>query len=270
MYIKNKAGFYLDLQGDNAVNHANIQIYHFVNNNSQRWKLVHVHTLAKTDAKPATANSDGNYEYWTCSECGKCFSDSAGKTEISKADTVIPKKKPVATATPKVHLSKNAYTWNNKVQTPKITVKAGSKTLPSSCYKVTYPKGRKNIGTYTIKVTLKNGYSGTRTASYTIVPKGTKLTGASVQKKAVTIRWARQTSKMPKNRIGGYQIQYSLRKDFKSGSKIVTVGGYSKTSRKISGLASKKTYYFRVRTYMKVGKKNYYSGWSKARAVKVK
>ena len=156
------------------------------------------------------------------------------------------------------------------MQTPKIAVKAGSKTLPASCYKVTLPKGRKNVGTYTIKVTLKNGYSGTRSASYTIKPRGTGLTGVTAASKAATVKWAKQAAKMSTARITGYQIQYSMRKDFKSGNKAVNVGGYTKTSRKITGLASKKTYYFRVRTYLKSGSKTYYSGWSKVMAAKVK
>ena len=39
VYIKNKTGYYLDVQGDNAVNNANIQLYQFAGNNSQRWRL---------------------------------------------------------------------------------------------------------------------------------------------------------------------------------------------------------------------------------------
>ena len=171
---------------------------------------------------------------------------------------------------PKLELSKSSFVWNNKVQTPGVSVKAGDKVLPASCYTVTYPKGRKNVGTYTIKVKLKNGYSGTRSASYTIVPKGAGLTGATAASKAVTVKWAKQAAKMSSVRITGYQIQYSLNKDFKSGNKAVNVGGYTKASRKITGLASKKTYYFRVRTYLKSGSKTYYSGWSKVRASKVK
>ena len=49
------------------------------------------HSLKKTAAKQATATSEGNIEYWTCNSCGKIFKDSAGKIEITIADTVIPK-----------------------------------------------------------------------------------------------------------------------------------------------------------------------------------
>ena len=42
----------------------------------------HTHTLAKTDEVPATCEQDGTKAYWTCTECGKLFSDAEGTTEI--------------------------------------------------------------------------------------------------------------------------------------------------------------------------------------------
>lgn len=39
VYIRNKSGYYLDVQGDKAVDHANVQLYQFVGNNSQKWRL---------------------------------------------------------------------------------------------------------------------------------------------------------------------------------------------------------------------------------------
>ena len=47
------------------------------------------HNLSKTEAKAATETEPGNIEYWTCSVCGKVFSDAQGKTEIAQNDTVI-------------------------------------------------------------------------------------------------------------------------------------------------------------------------------------
>ena len=52
-------------------------------------KLNHVHNLEKTDAKTATCTEAGNIEYWTCSECGKLFSDAAGTTQITAEATVV-------------------------------------------------------------------------------------------------------------------------------------------------------------------------------------
>ncbi len=45
VYIRSNADYYLDVQGDEAKNNANIQVYHFMGNNSQKWKLVPVATI---------------------------------------------------------------------------------------------------------------------------------------------------------------------------------------------------------------------------------
>ena len=42
------------------------------------------HSMTKTEAKAATCTEAGNSEYYTCGNCGKFFSDEAGKTEIAK------------------------------------------------------------------------------------------------------------------------------------------------------------------------------------------
>ena len=68
----------------------------------------------------------------------------------------------------------------------------------------------------------------------------------------------------------GYQVSYSQDKTFKKGVKTKTVKGASQTLAEVSGLAGGKYYYVRVRTYKKIGKVSYFSGWSKAAAVKVK
>ncbi len=47
------------------------------------------HDLVKTEAVEETCTEDGNSEYWTCSRCGKFFSDEAGETEIEEDSWVI-------------------------------------------------------------------------------------------------------------------------------------------------------------------------------------
>lgn len=49
----------------------------------------HTHDLKKVEAKAATCTEDGNIEYWTCTTCGKLYSDAAATKEITKDDTVI-------------------------------------------------------------------------------------------------------------------------------------------------------------------------------------
>jgi DNA-directed RNA polymerase subunit RPC12/RpoP len=44
----------------------------------------------KTEAVEATAEQEGNSEYWTCTVCGKYYSDAEGKNEIAKDSWIIP------------------------------------------------------------------------------------------------------------------------------------------------------------------------------------
>ena len=61
----------------------------------------------------------------------------------------------VKSITPTVTLAASDYAWDGKVKTPAMVVKDGSTTLAASDYTVTYDPGRKNVGTYNVKVTLK-------------------------------------------------------------------------------------------------------------------
>ena len=62
---------------------------------------------------------------------------------------------------------------------------------------------------------------------------------------------------------------YGLKKDFKGAGKA-NIPNARTLKTTIGDLKGKKTYYVRIRTYKKVGKKAYYSAWSKANAVRTK
>ena len=47
--------------------------------------------LEHIEAKSATKTSEGNTEYWYCSDCGRYYGDAAAEKEIAKADTVTAK-----------------------------------------------------------------------------------------------------------------------------------------------------------------------------------
>ena len=49
----------------------------------------HVHDLDHVKATPATAEADGNIEYWYCEGCDKYFSDAIATKEITKESTVV-------------------------------------------------------------------------------------------------------------------------------------------------------------------------------------
>jgi len=69
--------------------------------------------------------------------------------------------------------------------------------------------------------------------------------------------------------VTGYEIQYCTSKTFKSGVKKKVITKSSTTKYTAAGLASKKTYYVRIRTYKTVRGKKYYSSWSRLKAVKI-
>ena len=117
----------------------------------------------------------------------------------------------------------------------------------------------------TIRSSATAGYNAaTKSIAVTVNPAGTTLMTA----KNLSGRKAQLTWK--KNRyVTGYEIQYSVNKNFRSGSKK-TVSGVSKTKYTLTKLQKNKTYYVRIRTYKKSGTKKYYSSWSKVKAVRIR
>ena len=166
-----------------------------------------------------------------------------------------------------VKISATAYTYSGGVKTPSVTVKDanGNALHNKTDYIVQYASGRKNIGTYKVIVTLKDNYSGKKTLSFTISPKGTAISSLSKSKKAFTAKWKKQSAQ-----TSGYQLLYSTNSKFKSRNKYVTVSSYKTTSKTIKKLAAKKKYYVKIRTYKSVSGKKYYSGWSAAKTVVTK
>jgi len=202
-----------------------------------------------TKTQKATASKDGKITS-TCTRCGT----TTKTVKIAKVS--------------KIKLSKTKYTYNGKKQTPSVTVKdsKGKELKVNTDYKVKLPSGRKNVGTYEVKITFKGSkYSGSKTLSYTINPKSTKLSKVSAKKKGFEAKWKKQSTQTK-----GYQIQYSTDSKFKSGNKTVTVNKNSTTKKTISKLKAKKKYYVRIRTYKTVGKQKYYSDWSKSVKVTTK
>ena len=156
------------------------------------------------------------------------------------------------------------------MKSPTVIVKdsAGNK-IATTNYTVTKPTGRKNVGKYTYKIVFKNQYSGTKSLTLTINPKGTTISSLTNASKAFTVKWKKQSEKMATARITGYEIQYSTNKKFTS-SKKATVTGYGTVSKKVTGLKAKTTYYVRIRTYKTVKGKKLYSAWSGVKSVKTK
>lgn len=165
-----------------------------------------------------------------------------------------------------VSLSDTKFTYNGKTQRPSLTVKdRNGKTLRlNTDYVVQYSGNGKNVGKYNVKVTFKGNYTGSKTLTYTINPKNTKLNSVAKGSKSFTAKWTKQTKE-----VTGYQIRYSLKKNM-SGSKTITINKTKTTSCTVKKLKGNKKYYVQIRTYKKTGGKNYYSSWSSAKSVTTK
>lgn len=138
----------------------------------------------------------------------------------------------------------------------------GARLKKGTDYTVSYKKNT-DIGTATVVIKGKGSYTGTVKATFKINPKAVAIKTLTAGRKKLTVRWKKGAG------ITGYQVQYSLRKDF-SAKTTVAVKKAATTQATIKKLKANKTYYVRVRAYKTVGGKKYYSAWSKVKSAKVK
>lgn len=119
--------------------------------------------------------------------------------------------------------------------------------------------------TITIKASSTSKYAAaTKQIKIKIRPKKqviSKLT--STGKKTMNVKWTKDS------KASGYQIEYSTKRNFKS-SRRITVSSKNTVQKKIKGLISGKSYYVRVKSYVKIGSKVYYGKTSTVKKVKVK
>ena len=245
------------------------------------------HLYSKKVIKKSTCKNEGDIEY-TCDRClysydkkvdalGHAYKQTVTPAAIGKDGKIFKKCTAcgstvtfVIAKASNIKLNKTAYTYNGKVQRPGVTVKdsKGKALKNGTDYKISYPKGMKNVGKYTVKVTLKGNYSGSKSMTYNINPKGTGVSKVKAAKKGFKVTWKKQATQTT-----GYQVQYSTSSKFKK-AKTVTISKNKTTSKSVSKLSAKKKYYVRVRTYktVKIGGKSVklYSGWSKAKSVTTK
>ncbi len=167
-----------------------------------------------------------------------------------------------------VKLSNTSYTYNGKVKTPTVVIKNSSDRVlkNGTAYTLEYDNGRKNAGTYKVKVKMKGHYSGTKTLTFKIKPVNIskcklKLTddaytyNGKVKTPTVVVKNANGTT-LKKNK--DYTVTYA------KGRK--NIGKYKVTIKMRGNYTGTKTLYFTVKpkpTSMK-------SLTAESRALKVK
>ncbi|MBQ9014834.1 MAG: leucine-rich repeat protein [Firmicutes bacterium] len=162
------------------------------------------HTLVATPAKAATYDAAGNSAYWTCSECGKFFSDAEGTKEIAKDSWIIPKKVPANGASVSVAGATVTVT-NAKAKTvtfTKAAAKAKNATVPKTV----------TVGGQAYKVTevATNAFAGTNATAVTIEANVKKIApnafkGSKV--KTVTVKTKSLKKKTVKNSLKGSKVK---------------------------------------------------------------
>lgn len=162
-----------------------------------------------------------------------------------------------------VKLNRTSYTYTGKSIRPSVTVTVNGKKIGANAYKLYY-RNDKNSGIGTVQVRGIGKYSRiNKTLTFKILPPKTLLTGLKKANRSFTASWKKNIQ------ATGYQIQYAADSRFIKERKTVTVGKQSATRYKISGLKNKKTYYVRIRSYKRVGKKVLYSSWSTVKKIRV-
>lgn len=215
---------------------------------------------------PATGHTEGQ-QVITKAAYGK---DGSIVTSCTKCNKVL--SETVINAVKTIKLSSNKEVYNNKKQHPGIIVKDSTGKLLASGtdYTVTWAKGMKKPGIYTIKITFTGKYNGGAEKTYKIIPKETKIKKTKSGRNGFTVLW-----KKPGVYITGCQVQYSPEKRFKKKNiKKVTIKTRKKISKFIEIKKPGRIYYVRIRTYKNVkinGKKvKVFSKWSSIKIVKVK
>ncbi|MBQ7117880.1 MAG: hypothetical protein IJN88_06690, partial [Clostridia bacterium] len=221
-------------------------------------------SLVILDAVASTCTKTGTTEGKKCTACGKVtvaqqtvakkahsYKNVTTKATLSKNGKVENKcsvcgyvSKTTTVYYPKtIKLSTTSYTYNGKTKKPSVTVKdsKGNTLKKDTDYTVKYESGRKSPGKYTVTVTFKGKYTGTKKLYFTIAPKATSKITATQTTTTVTLKWNKVTG------ADGYRV-YKYNSKTKKYEKLKDV---TKATLKISKLKAGTIYKYKVRAYTK-------------------
>jgi uncharacterized protein YjdB len=192
--------------------------------------------------------------------------DAAETDEFNAASTtfsVTVIKLDLKNATFKGTIPSGGFVYDGTPKIPQIELTYKGTTLVEGTDFYVSWRDNKKIGKATLIIAGMDNFEGAKQTTFKIIPQSVKLSSLKAGKKSLTVKWKKGS------KIDGYEIQYSLKSNFKSAKKI-TITGASTKKVEIEGLKKKKTYYVRIRTFKKVGSKKYYSEWSEVKSKKTK
>ncbi|MCI8591583.1 MAG: Ig-like domain-containing protein [Lachnospiraceae bacterium] len=230
------------------------------------------HRSIKDQRVEPTSIHNGLTEGAHCAICGKILiaqnvipattgqgSNEGEDTKPGDDGRPFEKKNVNQTRPQKIVASSQIVVYKNKPFFLKAKASGGGKlTYKSSNKKVAVisAKGKVTVKGYgeskiTIKAAAKGDYKeATKQITVKVVPKAPKLS------------YARKIKIRPDKTVSGYEIYFSTKKNFK---KNVKRGMFKKDAHRVRmvGLKRNINYYVKARAYKNVGKKTYYSAWSK-------
>ncbi len=225
------------INADTDVVYGNLNLY-------AHWSVVEEHTHSYSNVCDEICNTCGvtrsvSHTYTTTTT--KATLTANGKI-VEKCNLCGDIKSTEIIYSPKtITLSKTAYTYNGKVQTPTVTVEdSKGKTLKNGTdYTVKYENGRIQPGRYNVKITFKGKYSGVKRVTYTIAPKCPSKVIAVQSTSAIKLTWSKSTG------ATGYRV-YQYNAKTKTWDKIKTT---TATSFKVENLKAGTTYKYRIKCY---------------------
>lgn len=197
------------------------------------------HTPETVIAKKATFSSNG-MKNSVCSVCGSVIS----RTVIPMVDTV--------------YISHSEFVYDGKRKTPSVIVKDSSgKTLKKGVdYTLTYSKGRKQTGKYSVTVALKSeSHSGKKVLFFRILPASPSKLNVSLKNGALAASWSKAKG------ADGYRVYL-----FRENSFVKSIDT-SKTSVSFNKLSKGAKYKVVVRSYKKLKKEKLLSTYSASKTV---
>ena len=179
----------------------------------------------------ATLTKNGKIEK-KCSVCGKVKSTKT----IAYAKTFA--------------LSETKFTYNGKVKTLFVTIvdSNGKALVNGTDYTVKYASGRKNVGQYTVTITMKGNYSGTKTLTFNILPGKTSKITATQTTTTLKATWNKVTG------ATGYKVEL-----LNANGKVIKTVTTKNLTYTFTKLTAGTTYKVRVTAYKTISGKNQYS-----------
>lgn len=188
----------------------------------------------------------------------------------------------------KYELSKTTVTATNKAAGIKLTWKEVKDADGYYIYKLKGDKWSKlktingaKVLTYTDENAIEGtdcqykvvGFAkfseGTITSDDSSVAQQYRLSRVSFKAISSPAQGQAKLSWKKKSKANGYELLYANNSGFDN-SQTIKIAKVSTGTKTVKKLASKKKYYFKIRSYKVVGNKTYYSTWSKVKNIKVK